>query len=52
MTIEELMRQVLALFPNAIFDEDVGEIVIYTGLICPIDWEQRDLPLQSVDDVV
>lgn len=52
MTLEELMTQVLALFPDAILDEDDGEVVVYTGLSAPGDWEQRDLTLQPVDDAV
>jgi hypothetical protein len=35
MEMNDLMRQVLELIPNAVFDEDIetGEIVISTGLV-------------------
>lgn len=40
MTFEELMRKVLDILPDAIVDEDqVGEVVIATGLWCDIDDE-------------
>lgn len=40
MTFTELMDKVLAIFPDAIVDENqVGEVVIATGLWCDIDDE-------------
>jgi len=34
MTMNELMEQILAILPNAVFDEeDNGEILISTGLV-------------------
>ena len=33
MTFDEMVAQVLPIFPNAIFDEDVtGEVVVSTGM--------------------
>lgn len=32
MTFEELMEKVMAIFPDAIVDEQGGEVVIGTGL--------------------
>lgn len=33
MTLNELMQQMLAVFPKAVFDEThTGEVVVYTGL--------------------
>lgn len=32
MTLDELMRQVLLILPNAVFDEREGEVVISTGM--------------------
>jgi hypothetical protein len=35
MTIEELMQQILAILPDAIFDEEYrsGEVMISTGMV-------------------
>jgi hypothetical protein len=46
MTMNELMGQILAILPNAIFgEEDNGEILIATGFV-----ERKDGTLVELDD--
>jgi hypothetical protein len=46
MKMNELMEQILAILPNAVFgEEDNGEILIATGLV-----ENKDGTLKDLDD--
>jgi hypothetical protein len=46
MTMNNLMEQILAILPNAVFgEEDNGEILIATGLV-----ENKDGTLKDLDD--
>jgi hypothetical protein len=46
MTMNQLMEQILAILPNAVFgEEDNGEILIATGLV-----ENKDGTLKDLDD--
>jgi len=46
MTMNELMEQIIAILPNAVFgEEDNGEILIATGLV-----ENKNGPLSDLDD--
>ncbi len=50
MTLHDMMTSVLALFPDAVFDEISGEVVLFTGLTAPYDWAQDEITLQPIDD--
>jgi hypothetical protein len=46
MTMNELMEQIIAILPNAVFgEEDNGEILIATGLV-----ENKNGTLSDLDD--
>lgn len=52
MTLKELMDRVLALCPDAVFDEDSsGEVIVYTGAFVhpEDDWLHGSLPVQDID---
>jgi hypothetical protein len=47
MTMDELMSQILAILPNAVFGEEntTGEILVATGLV-----DNKDGTLSDLDD--
>ena len=52
MTLKQLMDRVLALCPDAMFDEDSsGEVIVYTGAFAhpDDDWLNGSLPVRDVD---
>lgn len=51
MTLAQLMKEIQALAPHALFDEGPdGEVIVYTGLAAPADadWDQGNSPLHSL----
>jgi hypothetical protein len=51
MTLKELMDRILSLCPQAVFDEDGGEVIVYTGQTVPrdADWESGHGTLKPLD---
>jgi hypothetical protein len=52
MTLRELMDRILAVCPDAIFDETgEGEVIVYTGALThpDEDWLVGSLPVRAVD---
>jgi len=53
MTLKELMDRVLAVFPDAMFDEAAdGEVIVFTGKRAhpEEDWNEGSLKLQPILD--
>jgi|688.fasta_scaffold993573_3 hypothetical protein len=53
MTLKELMDRVLAMLPDAMFDETGdGEVIVMTGKRAhpEEDWNEGSLPLQPILD--
>jgi hypothetical protein len=53
MTLHELMDRVLAVFPDAMFDEsDEREVVIYTGMLRHPDdnWNTGSRPVEPLTE--
>lgn len=51
MTLADLMREIQAIAPLAMFDEgDNGEVVVFTGLVVPpnADWSHDDTPIEPL----
>lgn len=53
MTLRELQDRILAVCPDAMFDEDgYGQVMVYTGLLThpDEDWMVGDMPVRPFDD--
>jgi hypothetical protein len=51
MTLAELMKEIQAIAPHAMFDEAAdGEVVVYLGLAVPpdADWETGEAPVEPL----
>ncbi len=52
MTLKELMDRIVAVCPDAMFDECAdGQVVVYTGLVADPeeDWLECSLPVRPID---